>query len=88
MFIDGSETGPNQPANIIDTGDTTDEEYFETFQYLKKHVPGIDTVVLSAHCHNDLGMAVANSLAAVRAGARQVDGRIASVYAIDRGSSA
>src|SRR5690606_22423459 len=40
---------------------------------LKENVPGIDTVTLSVHCHNDLGMAVANSLAAVAAGARQVE---------------
>jgi 2-isopropylmalate synthase len=60
--------------NIPDTvGYAVPEEYFETFQYLKKHVRGIDGVVLSTHCHNDLGMAVANSLAAVRAGARQVE---------------
>ena len=60
--------------NIPDTvGYAVPEEYFETFQYLKKHVRGIGKVVLSAHCHDDLGMAVANSLAAVRAGARQVE---------------
>jgi 2-isopropylmalate synthase len=60
--------------NIPDTvGYAVPEEYFETFQYLRKHVRGIDGVVLSTHCHNDLGMAVANSLAAVRAGARQVE---------------
>ena len=60
--------------NIPDTvGYAVPEEYFETFQYLKKHVRSIDKVVLSVHCHDDLGMAVANSLAAVRAGARQVE---------------
>jgi 2-isopropylmalate synthase len=60
--------------NIPDTvGYAVPEEYFETFQYLAKHVRGIENVVLSTHCHNDLGMAVANSLAAVRAGARQVE---------------
>ena len=60
--------------NIPDTvGYAVPEEYFETFQYLKKHVSSIGKVVLSAHCHDDLGMAVANSLAAVRAGARQVE---------------
>jgi 2-isopropylmalate synthase len=60
--------------NIPDTvGYAVPEEYFETFQYLKRHVRGIDRVVLSTHCHDDLGMAVANSLAAVRAGARQVE---------------
>src|SRR4029453_14107386 len=60
--------------NIPDTvGYAVPEEYFETFQYLKKHVPGIGSVVLSAHCHDDLGMAVATSLAAGRGGARQVE---------------
>ena len=60
--------------NVPDTvGYTTPEEFHEVFTYLKRNVRGIDTVVLSVHCHNDLGMAVANSLAAVRAGARQVE---------------
>jgi 2-isopropylmalate synthase len=45
----------------------------ELFRYLKKHVERIDEITLSVHCHNDLGMAVANSLAAVRAGARQIE---------------
>ena len=44
-----------------------------TIRYLKKHVRGIDGVVVSVHCHNDLGLAVANSLAGVMAGARQVE---------------
>jgi 2-isopropylmalate synthase len=60
--------------NIPDTvGYTVPAEFDELFRYLKAHVPGIDDVVLSVHCHNDLGMAVANSLAAVRAGARQIE---------------
>src|SRR5436305_9085851 len=42
-------------------------------RHLKKTVPGIDKCVLSVHCHDDLGMAVANSLAAVLEGARQVE---------------
>ncbi len=61
-------------VNVPDTvGYTVPEEFGELFRYLKKNVRGIDKVVLSVHCHNDLGMAVANSLAAVRAGARQVE---------------
>jgi 2-isopropylmalate synthase len=61
-------------VNIPDTvGYTVPEEFHEVFAYLKRNVRGIDQVVLSVHCHNDLGMAVANSLAAVRAGARQVE---------------
>jgi 2-isopropylmalate synthase len=60
--------------NIPDTvGYAVPEEYGALFQYLRANVPGIDDAVLSAHCHDDLGMAVANSLAAVRAGARQVE---------------
>ncbi len=61
-------------VNIPDTvGYTVPGEFYELFRYLKEHVPGIDDVVLSVHCHDDLGMAVANSLAAVRGGARQVE---------------
>jgi 2-isopropylmalate synthase len=60
--------------NIPDTvGYAVPEEYAALFQYLRANVPGIDKVVLSAHCHDDLGQAVANSLAAIRAGARQVE---------------
>jgi len=61
-------------VNIPDTvGYTVPGEFDKLFRYLKSHVPGIDDIVLSVHCHNDLGMAVANSLAAVSAGARQVE---------------
>jgi len=61
-------------VNIPDTvGYTVPEEFDRLFRYLKETVPGIDGVTLSVHCHDDLGMAVANSLAAVRAGARQVE---------------
>ncbi len=61
-------------VNIPDTvGYTTPGEYAAVFEYLRAHVRGVDKVVLSAHCHDDLGMAVANSLAAVGAGARQVE---------------
>jgi len=60
--------------NIPDTvGYTVPAEFAELFRYLREQVPGIDQAVLSVHCHNDLGMAVANSLAAVRAGARQIE---------------
>jgi 2-isopropylmalate synthase len=61
-------------VNIPDTvGYTVPAEFDELFRYLKQHVARIDDITLSVHCHNDLGMAVANSLAAVRAGARQVE---------------
>jgi 2-isopropylmalate synthase len=47
--------------------------FFNVISHLKKHVPNIDQCVLSTHCHNDLGLAVANSLAGVEAGARQIE---------------
>ncbi|WP_409289617.1 2-isopropylmalate synthase [Peribacillus sp. SCS-37] len=63
--------------NIPDTvGYITPVEYGAIFQYLKENVPSIHKVKLSAHCHDDLGMAVANSLAAVEAGADQIEGTI------------
>src|SRR5690242_17858699 len=61
-------------VNIPDTvGYTVPDEFAELFRYLRKNVRGIDTVRLSVHCHDDLGMAVANSLTAVVAGARQIE---------------
>nr|WP_241680142.1 2-isopropylmalate synthase [Metabacillus mangrovi] len=64
-------------VNIPDTvGYIHPKEYGEIFSYLKRNVEGIDEVILSAHCHNDLGMAVANSLAAIEHGAGQVEGTI------------
>jgi len=60
--------------NIPDTvGYATPQEYFELVTMLRSRVPGADKVVFSTHCHNDLGLAVANSLAGVLAGARQVE---------------
>ena len=60
--------------NIPDTvGYTVPDEFGELFRYLRRHVRGIDKVTLSVHCHDDLGMAVANSLTAVVAGARQIE---------------
>ncbi len=60
--------------NIPDTvGYATPEDHFQLFRDLIEMVPDSDKVIFSAHCHNDLGLAVANSLAAVRAGARQVE---------------
>ncbi len=60
--------------NIPDTvGYTTPQECFDLFTMLKNRVPNIENAVLSIHCHNDLGLATANSLAAVEAGARQVE---------------
>lgn len=60
--------------NIPDTvGYTMPQEYFETITMLRERVPNMDKAILSTHCHNDLGLAVANSLAGVQAGARQVE---------------
>lgn len=60
--------------NIPDTvGYSMPNEYEALFRYLRERVPGIEDVVMSAHCHNDLGMATANTLAAIKAGARQVE---------------
>jgi 2-isopropylmalate synthase len=60
--------------NVPDTvGYSIPELWGERFRTLLERVPNADKVIWSTHCHNDLGMAVANSLAAVRAGARQVE---------------
>jgi 2-isopropylmalate synthase len=60
--------------NVPDTvGYTQPDEYAALIRQLKAKVPGADNVIFSVHCHNDLGLAVSNSLAAVLAGARQVE---------------
>jgi 2-isopropylmalate synthase len=60
--------------NIPDTvGYTIPVEFGERIAMLRENVPGIDSAVISVHCHDDLGMAVANSLSAVQNGARQVE---------------
>jgi 2-isopropylmalate synthase len=60
--------------NVPDTvGYTQPEEYASLIATLRERVPGADNAIFSVHCHNDLGLAVANSLAAVQAGARQVE---------------
>jgi 2-isopropylmalate synthase len=60
--------------NIPDTvGYTYPSEYADVFRDLIENVPGADRVIFSTHCHNDLGLAVANSLAGVQGGARQIE---------------
>ncbi len=60
--------------NLPDTvGYATPTDYAEMFRVIRERVPGADKVTLSAHTHNDLGLAVANALAAIDAGARQVE---------------
>ncbi len=68
--IEAGATAINVPDTV---GYIAPQEMFDLITYLKAHVKGIDQVALSVHCHNDLGMAVANSLAAVKAGATQVE---------------
>jgi 2-isopropylmalate synthase len=59
-------------VNIPDTvGYTTPEEHYEFFMKLRELCPRLDDVTISAHCHNDLGLGTANSLAAIRAGVNQ-----------------
>ena len=64
-------------ATVVNIPDTTGyclpQEYFEKIKYLKEHVDNIDRAIISTHCHNDLGMATANTLNGVLAGARQVE---------------
>ena len=64
-------------ATVINIPDTTGyclpQEYYDKIKYLKEHVDGIDACIISTHCHNDLGMATANTLNGVLAGARQVE---------------
>ena len=61
-------------VNIPDTtGYTLPEEYGKKIKYLKDHVSNIDKAIISTHCHNDLGMATANSMSGVLNGARQVE---------------
>jgi len=64
-------------AKVINVPDTTGyalpHEYGALFKTLRERVPGADKVIWSAHCHNDLGLATANSLAAVQNGVRQIE---------------
>ena len=60
--------------NIPDTvGYTTPAEYARLIEYVRANTPGIEQCVISVHCHNDLGMATANTLSAIQAGARQAE---------------
>ena len=60
--------------NIPDTvGYTVPDEYYEFLMKIRKNCPALDKVDISVHCHNDLGLGVANSLAAIRAGATQIE---------------
>ena len=61
-------------VNLPDTvGYAVPEEFSELVSYVRSHTPNIHRAVISVHCHNDLGLATANTLAGIRAGARQVE---------------
>jgi 2-isopropylmalate synthase len=68
--IDAGATTINIPDTV---GYTVPEEYYALFKMVRERVPNSDRARFSVHCHNDLGMAVANSLAGIRAGARQIE---------------
>jgi 2-isopropylmalate synthase len=70
VAVEAGATVLNAPDTV---GYTTPAEITEMFRYLRANVRGVDKAIFSAHCHDDLGMAVANSLAAISAGARQVE---------------
>lgn len=67
----------NAGATVVNIPDTTGyclpEEYGQKIKYLVDHVEGIENVIISAHCHNDLGLSTANSIAAIQNGARQIE---------------
>lgn len=71
--IEAGATVLNMPDTV---GYTTPEEYGNMFKYIKENTKGIENVILSCHCHDDLGLAVSNSIAAVQAGVKQVEGCI------------
>lgn len=68
--IDAGATIINLPDTV---GYTTPKEYGEMFKYVSENVPNISKAILSTHCHNDLGMAVANSVAGIENGATQIE---------------
>src|SRR5580704_7896515 len=68
--VEAGATTLNNPDTV---GYTVPEEFGELITTIRQRVKGIEKVTISAHCHNDLGMAVANAMAAINAGARQVE---------------
>lgn len=68
--IDAGATVVNVPDTV---GYTSPDEFYALIKGIKENVSNVDKIDLSVHCHNDLGLAVANSLAAVRAGATQIE---------------
>jgi 2-isopropylmalate synthase len=78
IAVEAGATTINMPDTV---GYTMPEEYGKMFREVRERVPAIDAqgIILSSHCHDDLGLAVANSLAAVSAGARQVECTITGI---------
>ena len=70
LAIEGGATILNVPDTV---GYMTPMEFGDKIRYIKEHVRGIDKAIISVHCHDDLGLAAANSLAAIQAGARQIE---------------
>ena len=72
VAVEAGATTINMPDTV---GYSTPEEYGQMFREVRERIPAIDEkgIVLSSHCHDDLGLAVANSLAAIQNGARQVE---------------
>ena len=72
VAIEAGATTINMPDTV---GYSTPEEYGQMFREVRERIPSVDAegIVLSSHCHDDLGLAAANSLAAIQAGARQVE---------------
>jgi 2-isopropylmalate synthase len=72
IAIEAGATTINMPDTV---GYSTPEEYAQMFREVRERIPAVDEqgIILSSHCHDDLGLAVANSLAAISAGARQVE---------------
>jgi 2-isopropylmalate synthase len=68
--IDAGATTLNVPDTV---GYAVPDEFGKLIHYIKTNVPNISNAIISVHCHNDLGLAVANSIAAIRNGARQVE---------------
>jgi 2-isopropylmalate synthase len=68
--IDAGATTVNLPDTV---GYAVPDEFEQLVSYVREHTPGIDKAILSIHCHNDLGLATANTVAGLRAGARQAE---------------
>ncbi|WZZ37114.1 hypothetical protein YC2023_020515 [Brassica napus] len=73
VFEEAIKAGATTVAFADTVGINMPQEYEELVRYVKANTPGIDDAIFSVHCHNDLGVATANTIAGVCAGARQVE---------------